>query len=291
MASAIRWVSPTWLIWRLEREAVGLDGEAYEWLRLHAGEIQNGRLTSVCQFEIDDEEAAFAYAEERVRAAASRLAVTNRASDAAMGLTPAMQRHDVVASVAAFSDRFVYDDRRRLSGDLIEDRDGLRAALERVFEQFTAFEGHILAVRGDRLALLRVRWSDDAGNETTTLYVFELGVDARISYMGRFDEDDFAGGYGELDRRYYAGEGAAFAEWGEVPTDWMIALNRDDFDRAFGELATLDFHLENRSRSAFPDRSVTELRATFEALDAWRRDTDVAIGIVLGVAGLERHTV
>ncbi len=28
---------------------------------------------------------------------------------------------------------------------------------------------------------------------------------------GRFDEDDFDGAYRELDRRYYAGEGAAFA--------------------------------------------------------------------------------
>ena len=28
---------------------------------------------------------------------------------------------------------------------------------------------------------------------------------------GRFDEDDFEGAYRELERRYYAGEGAAFA--------------------------------------------------------------------------------
>ena len=33
-----------------------------------------------CEFELDDEEAAFAYAEERVRATRSRLAVINRAS-------------------------------------------------------------------------------------------------------------------------------------------------------------------------------------------------------------------
>ena len=44
-------------------------------------EVRDGRLQSICQFEIEDEEAAFAYAEERVRATASRLAVTNRASE------------------------------------------------------------------------------------------------------------------------------------------------------------------------------------------------------------------
>ena len=34
------------------------------------------------------------------------------------------------------------------------------------------------------------------------------------SIEGRFDEDDFEGAYRELERRYYAGEGAAFAEAG-----------------------------------------------------------------------------
>ena len=33
----------------------------------------------LCEFEVEDEEAAFAYAEEHIGAASSRLAVTNRA--------------------------------------------------------------------------------------------------------------------------------------------------------------------------------------------------------------------
>ena len=50
-------------------------------------------------------------------------------------------------------------------------------------------------------------------------------------YEGRFDEDDFEGAYRELERRYYAGEGAAFAEAGALGTEWVIALNQGDFDR------------------------------------------------------------
>ena len=87
-------------------------------------------------------------------------------------------------------------------------------------------------------------------------------------YDGRFDEDDFEGAYRELDRRYYAGEGAAFAEAGAAATEWIIALNRGDFDRLFGELTAPDLRFENRSRSAFPDRSAAELRASFEDLNA-----------------------
>ena len=77
------WLSPTWVVARQHREAVGRDGERYEWLRFHVGEVRDGRLASMCEFEIDDEEEAFAYAEERVRATTSRLAVTNRASETA----------------------------------------------------------------------------------------------------------------------------------------------------------------------------------------------------------------
>ena len=112
------------------------------------------------------------------------------------------------------SDRLVYDDRRRLSGDPIHGNAEIRAAFARVLEQYSHFEHRILAVRGERLNLHWSRWSDAAGNETSYLHVYEIGDDGRQIYEGRFDEDDFEGAYRELDRRYYAGEGAAFAEAG-----------------------------------------------------------------------------
>ena len=52
----------------------------------------------MCQFDLEDEEAAFAYAEERVRATTSRLAVTNRASETVEAGWRAMQAHDVDAA-------------------------------------------------------------------------------------------------------------------------------------------------------------------------------------------------
>ncbi len=67
--SAACWVSPFWIVTRFEREAVGRDGEQYAWTRIPVIEIRDGRLALMCQFEPDDEEAAFAYAAERVRAA------------------------------------------------------------------------------------------------------------------------------------------------------------------------------------------------------------------------------
>ena len=43
------------------------------WTKVYAGEVRDGRLASMCEFDLEDEEAAFAYAEERMRASASRL--------------------------------------------------------------------------------------------------------------------------------------------------------------------------------------------------------------------------
>ena len=84
-----------------------------------------------------------------------------------------------------------------------------------------------MAVRGERLQLARTRWSDDAGNETTYLQVIELSGDGRIDYHAAFDEDGFVDAYRELENRYFAGEGVAFAEAGAITTDYMIAGNRE----------------------------------------------------------------
>ena len=98
----------------------------------------------------------------------------------------------------------------------------MRAAIERIFEQYHQFSNgarwrSVVSARHS----LWTRWSDDAGNETTTLYVFESGDDGRIDLSRRFDEDDFEGAYRELERRYYAGEGAAFAQNGRALVDFI----------------------------------------------------------------------
>ncbi|OBF37678.1 hypothetical protein A5724_10915 [Mycobacterium sp. ACS1612] len=92
-------------------------------------------------------------------------------------------------------------------------------------EQYDRFEGRSLAVRGKRLHLGWTRWSNGSGFETSYLVVHEGDEHGRFSYEGRFDDDDFQGAYRELERRYYAGEGAAFAEAGEAQTEWLVALN------------------------------------------------------------------
>ncbi|PXX12066.1 hypothetical protein C8E89_102191 [Mycolicibacterium moriokaense] len=70
--SAICWLSPNWCVTRVEREALGgRDGAQYAWTRLLVNEVRDHRLASMCEFEVEDEEQAFSYAEERMLAADS----------------------------------------------------------------------------------------------------------------------------------------------------------------------------------------------------------------------------
>lgn len=121
-------------------------------------------------------------------------------------------------------------------------------------------------VHGD-LRLDQIFFAVDDDDPPVT-HVTEINDDGLISYFGRFGEDDFEGAYRELEERYYAGEGAAFAEAGSVGTEYFIAMTQGDLDRLFNELSSPDLRLENRSQSGFPDRSIAEFRASVEELNA-----------------------
>ena len=264
--SAVCPLSPTWAVARNQREAVGLNGEDYQWDRIAVAEIRDGRLTAVYDFDLADEEEAFRFAEERARASETRLPVRNRAADARLRMTVAFRAGHADAVADCYRDDYLFEDRRRLSGEPLCGKAALKAAVERILAQYSDFEWRVLAVRGDCSALYWSRWRDQAGNETAHLHLVEVDDDGLIRYEGRFDDDDFETAYGELERRHYAGEGAPFAQFGNVMTDYFTARNRGDLDTAFGALTSPDFRLETRSGSVFLDRTGPEHRASVEAL-------------------------
>ena len=142
--------SPAWNVTPLDWTASGTNGRGST-----SASTARGDSLSLCEFEIDDEDAAFAYAEERVRASASRLAVTNRSSEAVHAMANALRAHDIDGAFVHISDAYVYDDRRRLSGDPIHGLAELRVAVERILVQYNHFEWRTLAVRGERISLRR----------------------------------------------------------------------------------------------------------------------------------------
>ncbi|UUO00526.1 hypothetical protein M4D79_16360 [Mycolicibacterium novocastrense] len=266
--SVTRHVTSNWTVSRQEREAVGDDGEVYAWTRLMVCEIRNGRMRVACEFDVNDEDAAFAYAEEGAHTVHSRLALTNRSCDTVIALQNALCARDVEGGTGCYAYPCEYDDRRRLGGDRVRNAAGLGLADERILAQYNHFEWRTLAVRGNLLSMHSSVWSDDSGNVTSYLHVYEVDQTGHFTYEGRFDEDDFEGAYLELTRRYCAGEGAAVAEGAAHIAKYLMAINRREWDIVFGEMATPDMHAVSHSRSGFPDRSLADLRASYEDLCA-----------------------
>ena len=262
------WLSPRWCVGLFQRAAVGNEGEQYEWTRIVVGEVRGGRLASVCDFDLEDEDAAFAYAEEQARIDQTPLTVSNRASESADSVIGAFRTGDLNAAVDHYSDDYVFEDRRQLSGDALRGKAAVRANIDLLLRQFETFEWRTTAVRGDTLALCWNRWSDGSGNQSSSFQLVETDRDGLEVYGCRFDEDDFEGAYRELETRYYAGEGAAYAHYGLFNAEYVATMNRGDFDTMFNELSHPDLSFENRSRSVFPDRSAEELRANFKGLYA-----------------------
>ena len=83
----------------------------------------------------------------------------------------------------------------------------------------------VIATRGERLALSRVRFSGrDQRPEafhTEVLIILEIDADERIAARVMFDPDDIDAAFEELDARYLAGEAAAHAHTWSVITEAM----------------------------------------------------------------------
>ena len=178
--SAMRWLSPTCCVSRNERTAVGHDGEQYAWTRLYVFEVRDGRGVASCEFEVDDEEAAFAYAEERMQATASRLAVSNRASRTWGALNasiagPRCRRRGRVLLGAACVRRPAPVGRKPASSDCARPMNASMA-------QYSEFEGRTLAVRGERLHLGWMRWSNESGFETAICSSMRSATNGRFVY-------------------------------------------------------------------------------------------------------------
>ena len=115
------------------------------------------------------------------------------------------------------SDNFVRVDRRRLVASPDADRAG---HLEGQLLWFgfgdgqPVFGAEIIAVRGDRLALVRasVSYSDRQGREALSVVTYDAQVDKATRHV-HFDLDDLDAALAELDRQH------AEVEAGKEPTD------------------------------------------------------------------------
>ncbi len=150
------------------------------------------------------------------------------------------------------------DDRRHVVGGAIHGRDAEIASV-RVQADLgvTHAAPTVIAVRGERLALSRVRYS--GGNQESEafvaemLIVFEINEDGRFAAAVAFDLDDFDAALAELDARYLAGEAAPHSHTWSVLTDAFAAINRHELP----ELTPDWVNIDHRRGAAFATGEMT----------------------------------
>ncbi len=101
----------------------------------------------------------------------------------------------------------------------------------------------VVAVRGDRLVLSHLSHYGDEGPEAfciDVLSVVEIGLDGRcIAYVG-FDPEDFDAAVAELDARYLAGEGAAYARTWSTLVRCLASINRRELPQTTPDWVNVD---------------------------------------------------
>ncbi|BBZ14762.1 BTAD domain-containing putative transcriptional regulator [Mycobacterium branderi] len=202
-----------------------------EFLSLY-GIDEQGRIALQVWFDLEDIDAAMAELEAlhaRLEGEHPRVQhLENAASRLYERFKVCYAARDWRAIAEMVADDFRSDDRRRVvNSGLREGRDAMIAELSGMAQVGIELTSDVIAIRGERLVLSRIRASHDAF-DTLVLTVFELDADGRCLARIVFDLDDFDAAIAELDRRYLAGEAAPFAETWSVIAEGYAAFNRHE---------------------------------------------------------------
>ena len=134
---------------------IGLEGRGYAWTDIYAFEFQGDAVAWICRYNVGDETQAFADAEARTLLSPRRLAVANRAGRGSCRWDRRVAAGEIDTAAGFFSESVVFEDRRRMSGEPPASGSGVRAALTKLRNDYSHFDGRFLAVRGERLVLAR----------------------------------------------------------------------------------------------------------------------------------------
>ena len=167
--------------------------------------------------------------------------------------------HNWDALAEILTDDFSSDDRRRMVGAGV--RYGRNAQIEdlRAIADLglTNVTSTVMAIRGERLILGRIRFTGDQGPEallTEILGLLEINANNKIRATVVFDPDDIEAAIAELDARYLAGEAAMHSETWSVVAGAVAAINRHELP----ELTSDWVNIDHRRAVAFAPGEMTE---------------------------------
>jgi hypothetical protein len=190
-----------------------------------------------------------------------------------------------VAAMHAPGSRFM-DRRRMVRLDL--DRSAQLEGLRYLFElRSSRFTERVLATRGDRLALVRVRVEASEGDigpsDAEYLQVNDVDDHGNAVALVVFDPDDLDAAYAELDARYVAGEAAPYTLAWATLQRFERALAARDWEQLASAFAP-DFVVEDhRTLGTLSTLSRHEWVASARALVDLRPDAVLRLDHVLAV--------
>src|SRR3954447_10156897 len=166
---------------------------------------------------------------------------------------------------AILSDDFSLDDRRHAVNagvrlGRITETENLKAMADLVGD--VKLTCKTIATRGDRLALRRLRFSEQ-DRQREAFYnemvgIVEINADNRLSSHVVFAPDDIDAAFEELDARYLAGEAAPYAGVWHSVTDTLGEANRHELGPIMSGLTYIDHRRVSFGSNNF-GRAVPEL--------------------------------
>src|ERR1700761_9112723 len=118
----------------------------------------------------------------------------------------------------------------------------------------TNLESTVVAIRGERLVLMRnrlsVRDEEPEAFSTEVLAVAEIDADDRGIAVVTFDVDDIDAAFAELDARYIAGEAAPYRDAWSVIAAGYAALNRYEVPPSAPDYVAIDHRLKHLTEAA-----------------------------------------
>ncbi len=223
--------------------ATSQEGFEAEWRQLVLLTVDGDLIGRVELFDEADLDAALARFDE-LSQSAPRL--ENAASRVARRFGASFAARDWNALAEILAENVFDDDRRRIvNAGTLRGRDEVIADASRIAgvgaQTITA---GVIATRGERLVLSRVRYSGGHGQQETfhvdALDVVEIDADECLVAHVSFDPDDLDAAFEELDARYLGGEAAAYADMWSVTTAACAALNRYELPTTTADFVDLD---------------------------------------------------
>lgn len=247
-----------------------------EWLQLY-GLDQEGRIALHLWFDLEDMDAALAEldaTQARFETEHPRARLENAATRVYERFWSHFAARDWAAVGTIVSESLSGADHRRVvnAGD--------RGSRESVIEDlqvaadlgFTIGMADVVAIRGERLALTRVRAAgrDPETIQNDAINVVEIDADERLTLIVVYDLDDFDSAIGELDARYLADEAAPYADAWSAITQGYGAFNRRERIATTPDWVNID---HRRAVAVAPGELTDYVHA------AWDLEQDVSIYI------------